>query len=143
MHKLIELPIIHSSLPSSTHDSYHIPEIADVLKELIDAYEDHLETPQYAKAVRASREHRAGQLKLSHNVWWVRYNHSQGRKFSCLIRDKGISIYDSAPWKQRLVVDFDHRRSHKALDRALEQKAFRQQPYRGAGTEVPCPDGYE
>jgi len=143
LHKLIELPIIHSNLPSSTHDSYHIPEIADVLNELIDAYDDHLTTPQYAKAVRASREHQAGQLRLSQNVWRVQYNHSQGRKFSCLIRDKGISIYDLAPWKQRLVVDFDNRRSHKALDRALEQKAFRQQPYRGAGTEVQCPDGYE
>ena len=60
----------------------------------------------------------------------------QGRKLSCLIRDSDIKFDDLAPWKQKLVEDFDTRRSAKALDRALEQKSFRQQPYRGAGTEV-------
>ena len=136
VHALIRLPIISSSLPNSKHDSYHIPEIADILNELIDAYEDHLKTPQYANAVLLSKQHQAGQLRLSHQVWWAQYNYSQGRKLSCLIRDSDIKFDDLAPWKQKLVEDFDTRRSAKALDRALEQKSFRQQPYRGAGTEV-------
>jgi len=106
------------------------------LNELIDAYEDHLKTPQYANAVLLSKQHQAGQLRLSHQVWWAQYNYAQGRKLSCLIRDSDIKFDDLAPWKQKLVEDFDTRRSAKALDRALEQKSFRQQPYRGAGTEV-------
>jgi hypothetical protein len=136
VHILIQLPIISSSLPNSPHDSYHIPEIADILNELIDAYEDHLSTPQYAKARLLSKQHQAGQLRLSQKVWWAQYNYSQGRKLSCLIRDADINFYDLAPWKQKLVEEFDSRRSAKALDRALHQKAFMQQPYRGAGTEV-------
>ena len=136
LHKLIELPIISSSLPNSPHGSYHIPEIADVLKELMDAYEDHLATPQYAKAFLLSKQHQAGQLSLNQKVWWAQYNYSQGRKLSCLIRDTDITFYDLAPWKQKLVEEFDSRRSAKALDRALHQKAFMQQPDRGAGTEV-------
>ena len=136
VHKLIELPIISSNSPNSPHDSYHVPEIADVLNEFIDAYEDHLTTPQYAKAFLLSKQHQAGQLSLNQKVWWAQYNYSQGRKLSCLIRDTNINFNDLAPWKQKLVEEFDTRRSAKALDRALEQKAFRQQPYRGAGTEV-------
>ena len=136
VHILIRLPIISSSLPNSPHDGYHIPEIADILNELIDAYEDHLRTPQYAEAILLSKQHQAGQLSLSQKVWWAQYNYSQGRKLSCLIRDTDINFNDLAPWKQKLVEEFDTRRSAKALDRALEQKSFRQQPYRGAGTEV-------
>jgi len=89
-----------------------------------------------AIALLLTKQHQAGQLRLSQKVWWAQYNYSQGRKLSCLIRDTDINFYDLAPWKQKLVEEFDTRRSANALDRALEQKSFRQQPYRGAGTEV-------
>ena len=78
VHVFIRLPIISSSLPNSPHDSYHIPELADILNELVDAYEDHLRTPQYAKAYFFSKQHQAGQLRLSQKVWWAQYNYSQG-----------------------------------------------------------------
>ena len=38
--------------------------------------------------------------------------------------------------QQQMVHEFDTRRLKKALNEALEQKVFKQQPYRGAGAET-------
>ena len=54
------------------------------------------------------------------------------------VRDGDVKYDDLEDWQQQLVEDYDARRSSKALDQVLEEKAFKQQPYRGAGTETQC-----
>ena len=75
-------------------------------------------------------------LRLSRQVWWAQYNYSQGRKLSEMVRDKEVNFFELYDWEQSLVQDYDHRRLAKALDAALEKKAFKLQPYRGTGTET-------
>ena len=53
-----------------------------------------------------------------------------------MVRYKMIKFSALAEWQQKLAEDFESLRSGKALDDVLNKKAFRQQPYRGAGAET-------
>ena len=53
-----------------------------------------------------------------------------------MVKDDEVNFFDLAEWKQQLVEDYNSRRLGKALGEALERKALRLQPYRGAGTET-------
>ena len=55
--------------------------------------------------------------------------------------DATCKFDDLTAWEQQLVEDCDTRRSAKALDEVLGQKAFKQQPYRGPGTETTTTHG--
>ena len=66
----------------------------------------------------------------------AQYNYSHGRKLSDMVKDGTCKFDDLATWEQQLVEDFDTRRSAKTLDKVMEEKAFKQQPYRGPGTET-------
>ena len=124
LHKLIELPIIAQSMCDDV-DQPVLPSIV----ALIRAYEDHKTTPQYQNAVARSAKHQSDQKRLSHQIWWAQYNYTQGRKLSEQVRDDVVDFWDLAPEKQKLVEDFDCRRSARTLDKLLLQK---RPPYRGA-----------
>ena len=128
LHKLIELPLISASSAEQP--------TAIFLNKLIDAYEEHKKGKEYVEARHQSTQHQVGQRRLSGQVWWAQYNYSQGRKLSEMVRDKEVDFFQLPDWEQQLVEDYDYRRLAKALDEVLEQKAFKQQPYRGAGTET-------
>jgi len=138
LHKLIELPLIRSS-PAGTVRSVEQP--AAILSQLLHAYEEHKQTPEYQNAIRKNKEHQVGQLRLSQQIWWAQYNYSQGRKLSDMVKDNTRKFDDLTANDQQLVEDFETRRSAKKLDELMGQKAFKQQPYRGPGTETtttPC-----
>ena len=86
--------------------------------------------------MRQAKDHEKGQLRLSHQVWWAQYNHAQGQKLSNQRDRKEISFWDLEDWQRQLVEDYDCGRTGKALQEALQKKAFRGQPYRGAGKET-------
>ena len=138
LHKLIQLPLIRSS-PAGTVRSVEQP--LAILSQLLYAYEEHKQTEQYQKAIRRNKEHQVAQLRLSQQIWWAQYNYSQGRKLSDMVKDNTCKFDDLTAKDQQLVEDFDTRRSAKTLDELLRQRAFKQQPYRGPGTETtttPC-----
>ena len=128
LHKLIELPIIAQSMCDDV-DQPVLPSIV----ALIRAYEDHKTTPQYENAVARSAKHQSDQKRLSHQIWWAQYNYTQGRKLSEQVRDGVVDFWDLAPEKQKLVEDFDSRRSARTLDKLLLQK---RPHYRGAAAEL-------
>ena len=136
MHKLIELPLIRLS-PAGSVRSVEQP--ASILNDLLYAYEEHKKTQQYQDAIRRNKEHQVCQVRLSKQIWWAQYNYSQGRKLSDMVKDKTCKFHDLTKGEQQLVEDFDTRRSAKKLDEVMGQKAFKQQPYRGPGTETPTP----
>ena len=53
-----------------------------------------------------------------------------------MVKDGDVQWDDLDCPQQQLIEDFDQRRPHKALDKVLEQKVSKQQPYRGAGAET-------
>jgi hypothetical protein len=137
LHKLIQLPLIRSS-PAGTVRSVEQP--AAILMQLLNAYEEHKQTQQYQKAIRRNKEHQVGRLRLSQHIWWAQYNYSQGRKLSDMVKDNTCKFDDLTAKDQQLVEDFETRRSARTLDELLGQKAFKQQPYRGPGTETTTTD---
>ncbi len=124
----IELQLISAS-------SAEQPSIIHLIK-LIDAYEEHKKSKAYVEARSQSTKHQVSQRRLTGQVWWAQYNYSKGRKLSEMVRDDEVDFFQLPEWEQKLVEDYDYRRLAKALDEVLEQKAFKQQPYRGAGTET-------
>ena len=129
LRKLIELPIIASvEQPAGMSTA--------TLIDLIDAYEQRKTTQQYQDTILRAVRHQKGQLKLSRRVWLAQYNYSQGKTLSFHVRHNSLNFFDLTKWQQEMIEAFDTRRSAKELDLALQQKEFRQQPYRGAGTEI-------
>ena len=128
MHKLIELPLISACSAEQP--------TAILLTKLIDAYLVHQKCKEHVDARNQSTKHQVSQRRLSGQVWWAQYNYSKGRKLSEMVRDKEVEFFQLPDWEQQLVEDYDYRRLAKALDEVLEQKAFKQQPYRGAGAET-------
>ena len=127
LHKLIQLPLIKQN------SSYSVAQpVSTVLIELINSYEDHKKTPQYAEAVHRSAKHREGQKRLSHDIWWAQYEYTQGKALAMKVKDGSLEFDSLNAKQQELVEAFETRRSAKALDRLLEQK---RPPYRGAGPE--------
>ena len=127
LHKLIQLPLIKQN------SSYSVAQpVGTVLIELINAYENHKKTPQYAEAVKQSAKHREGQKRLSHAIWWAQYDYTQGKALAMQVKDGSLEFDSLNAKQQELVEAFETRRSAKALDRLLEQK---RPPYRGAGPE--------
>ena len=106
------------------------------VNKLINAYEEHKKSRQYVEELRQSTRHQDDQRRLSGQVWWALHNHSQGRKLSENVRDNEVDFQQLPVWQQQMVEDYDCRRSTRALDEVLQQKAFKLQPYRGAGTET-------
>ena len=83
---------------------------------LIHAYEEHKTTPLYENAVARSAKHQSDQKRLSHQIWWAQYNYTQGRKLADQVRDGVVDFWDLASEKQKLVEDYDSRRSARTLD---------------------------
>ena len=127
LHKLIQLPLIKQN------SSYSVAQpVSTVLIELINSYEDHKKTPQYAEAVQRSAKHCETQKRLSHKIWWAQYDYTQGKALAMQVKDGSLEFDSLNAKQQELVEAFETRRSAKALDRLLEQK---RPPYRGAGPE--------
>ena len=149
LHKLLELPLIRARSPGSaeqpaeslaTSHRSAATKHANILNNLFVAYEEHKQTDQYAAATQRNKEHQAGQLRLSRQIWWDQFNYSEGRKLSDVVKRTG-EFDKLADRQQKLVEDFDTRRSHNKLDKVLEMKALKPRPYRGHGTETrstPC-----
>ena len=53
-----------------------------------------------------------------------------------MAKDGTYKFDDLTTCEQQLVEDFETRYSAKALDKVMKQKASKQQPYRGYGTET-------
>jgi hypothetical protein len=137
LHKLIEFPLISASqMPREDEDASAEQPAAIALNKLINAYEEHKKSRQYVEELRQSTRHQDDQRRLSGQVWWALHNHSQGRKLSESVRDNEVDFQQLPVWQQQMVEDYDCRRSTRALDEVLKQKAFKLQPYRGAGTET-------
>ena len=128
LHKLIELPII-----SQIHSNSVGRPVATLLMELLDSYEEHKTTREYKTVVQRSQKHQKIQKRLSCEIWSAHYRYKKGRTLSIQVQDKSLNFHDLDSEEQKLVEDFDSRRSARALDLLLEQK---RPPYRGAGIEV-------
>ena len=128
LHKLIDLPII-----SQIHSNSGERPVATLLMELLDSYEEHKTTREYKTAVQRSQKHQKIQKRLSCEIWWAHYRYKKSKTLSIQVQDKSLNFHDLDSEEQKLVEDFDRRRSARALDRLLEQK---RPPYRGAGIEV-------
>ncbi len=137
LHKLIELPLISASLlPHEDEDGSAEQPTAIALNMLINAYEEHKKSKQYVQTLRQSTQHQEGQRRLSGQVWRAQYNCTQGRKLSESVLDDEVDFLQLPVWQQQLLEDYDCGRLARALDEVLKQKAFKQQPYRGVGTET-------
>ena len=79
MHKLIELPIMNQV--SSNSVAQPVP---TVLMDLITAYEEYKTTSEYQTVVQLSQQHQKLQQRLSHDVCWVQYRDTKGRKSKVL-----------------------------------------------------------
>ena len=130
LHKLIEFPLIaaifdgvRSAVPPAV-----------LLTTLLNDYERHKKSKAYEIAVKRS-QNQQGEETLSRKLWWAQHNYAQGEKLSDMVGDGDVN-FDDLDESQQLVHDFDTRRLKKTLDEALEQQAFKQQPYRGAGAET-------
>jgi len=128
LHKLIELPLISAS-------SAEQPSVIHLIK-LIDAYEEHKKSKAYVEAHSQSTKHQVSQRRLTGQVWWAQYSYSKGRKLSEMVRDDEVDFFQLPAWQQQLLEDYNCGRLARALDEVLKQKAFKQQPYRGVGTET-------
>ena len=74
--------------------------------------------------------------RITTHAFVAQYNYSKGRKLSDMVKDNTCKFDDLTAKDQQLVEDFETRRSAKTLDEVMGQKAFKQQPYRGPGTET-------
>jgi len=132
LHKLIELPLISAMIEDGSAEQ----STAIALNMLINAYEEHKKSKQYAQTLRQSTQHQDGQRRLSGQVWWAQYNLTQGVKLAASVLDDEVDFLQLPAWQQQLLEDYDCGRLARALDEVLKQKAFKQQPYRGVGTET-------
>lgn len=110
--------------------------LASALNILINAYEEHKKSKQYVQTLRQSTQHQEGQRRLSGQVWRAQYNCTQGRKLLESVLDDEVDFFQLPAWQQQLLEDYNCGRLARALDEVLKQKAFKQQPYRGVGTET-------
>ena len=133
LHKLLQLPLIRSR-PASTMRSVEHP--CAVLNKLLSDYEEHKRTKEYQVAIRSNEERQANRLRLSQELWWAQYHHSRGRVLLDMVKDNTCTLDDLTADDRKLARDFKSRRSAETLDELLKQKAFKQQPYRGHGTET-------
>ena len=93
-------------------------------------------TKRQAQTLRQSTQHQDGQRRLSGQVWRAQYNFTPGRKLAASVLDDEVDFLQLPAWQQQLLEDYDCGRLARALEEVLKQKAFKQQPYRGVGTET-------
>lgn len=129
LHKLIELPLISATRASAGQPT-------EILFALIDDYEKHKASDQYEEARENAKKRKDEELRLSNRLWWAQTNYTQGKMLSHMVQHKQIKWEYLDDWNQQLVHDYETRALARELDEAHKQKASRQQPYRGAGTET-------
>jgi hypothetical protein len=56
------------------------------LQHLLEAFEQHKQSPEYRKAVENSKEKEAQHVRLTKRLWWARHDHEQGKNLSFRIR---------------------------------------------------------
>jgi len=124
VHVLIQLPLV------SSVSSRHLP-IGRLLTELMTAYQEHKKTTQYSDVVQRSSDHQQRQRRLRNQIWWAEYDHAQGQELASQVADGTVSFWDLNGKQQKLVEDFDCRRSGNTLHNLHQERS-----YRGAGHEV-------
>jgi len=133
-HKFIELPIISQSATSSVGQPAR--ERGTHLGDLVIAFEAHKETKEYRAAVRQSNGARRARHRVSQEIWWTQWAHTQGRKLFAQKKAGEIDVKDLDHDQQQMLKDFETGRSVAALDELLAQK---KNPYKGVGAETACP----
>ena len=103
LHKLIELPLISAMIEDGSAEQ----STAIALNMLINAYEEHKKSKQYAQTLRQSTQHQDGQRRLSGQVWRAQYNLTQGIKLAARVLDDEVDFLQLPAWQQQLLEDYD------------------------------------
>jgi hypothetical protein len=126
--KLIELPIIHSGRAARP-----APSTLAVVKDLLEAFQEHKQTDAYKTAVSNSTKRMEDQERTSRLIWWARANLQRGRTLARQ-RDVGsLSYFDLSLNDQKLVVEYDTRKAERTLSSLA---AARSPIYRGTHVEA-------
>ena len=125
---LIKLPIVRI-------DSAERPVSCtnEAITELLDALEQHKQTPKYQQAKRTSAKRMDNQERLSKKIWWAKANLERGKTLAEQRDDGSISWDELTYVEQDLLEQYD---TGKAARIVSELQAQRSPIYRGTHVEA-------
>ena len=98
---------------------------------LITAFQEHKTTEAYVSVVENANKSASARRWERNQIWWAEYDHAQGQELASQVADGTVSLWDLNGKQQKLVEDFDCRRSGNTLHNLHQERS-----YRGAGHEV-------
>jgi hypothetical protein len=139
LRSLIALPIVTPDSGTSGAQAGSVAQ-PELLRRLAQAWTTHKQSAEHLAAIERALP--SDQTRLSSRLHFAQTQYKQGAKLSRYVKDGTVYFWGLTRKEQRLVEDYDCRRSHRVLDRLLAEHATTAKPYCGAGVVlyIPSPD---
>ena len=92
------------------------------LHHLLEAFEQHKQSPEYRRALENSKEKEAKHVRLTKRLWWARHNHEQGKTLSFRVRAGHVAFNSFSQDDQTLAEDYEAGRSAARIKSLMEER---------------------